>query len=339
MDHLLRNKGWLPSAKLISNVYSILLLVYSNCIIVLYFREGWNYLMELYFWILIGAILLVSLTILLARPPPKDDTTQYDYDNLDGTIGETTGENSIDKNSQKSNTEKDIEEPEEEEEIPPEVIEKIERRKWALGFVMFGSTFIMMGAILLFLSEFEFTTFLGSCMMYVGIIALIKGASFELQKDNTYNDLFSVSFFLLIFFINFILLTELLGVFGTYAWAVATADRKAGDLLLIYFLPYVIWKLVPTFGAAENIKAKSSVLFETQTVLFLSIFNYIILIVTSAEYIFWPILNQYAGPGFQVSLYLLFFTITVRMILDVVTSTPKEEDGPNFRQWLARRKK
>ena len=338
MDHLLRNKGWLPSAKLISNVYSILLLDYSNCIIVLYFREGWNYLMELYFWILIGAILLVSLTILLARPPPKDNTTLYDYDNLDGTIGETTGGNPIDTNSEKSNTKEDNEEPEEEE-LPPEVIEKIERRKWALGFVMFGSTFIMMGAILLFLSEFEFLTFLGSCMMYVGIIALIKGASFELQKDKKYNELSSIIFFLLIFFINFILLTELLGVLGTYAWAVATTDRKAGDLLLIYFLPYVIWKLVPTFGAADNLKTNRSFLLETQTVLFLTIFNYIILIVTSAEYIFWPILNQYVGPGFQVSLSLLFLTIIFRMILDIADSAPKEENGPTFRQWLAGRKK
>ena len=338
MDHLLRNKGWLPSAKLISNVYSILLLDYSNYIIVLYFREGWNYLMELYFWILIGAILLVSLTILLARPQPKENTTLYNYDNLEGSIGEKTGENPIDTNSEKSNAKEDNEEPEEEE-LPPEVIERIERRRWALGFVMFGSTFIMMGAILLFLSEFEFITFLGSCMMYVGIIALIKGASFELQKDNTYNDFFSVSFFLLIFFINFILLTELLGVLGTYAWAVATTDRKAGDLLLIYFLPYVIWKLVPTFGAADNLKTNISFLLETQTVLFLTIFNYIILIVTSAEYIFWPILNQYVGPGFQVSLSLLFLTIIFRMILDIADSAPKEENGPTFRQWLAGRKK
>tara|TARA_B100000579_G_scaffold30021_1_gene21031 strand:+ start:74 stop:991 length:918 start_codon:yes stop_codon:yes gene_type:complete len=305
---------------------------------VLYFREGWNYLLELYFWILIGAILLVSITILLARPSPKNNTNQYDYENLGGSLEETTGGNPIDKNSEKSNT-KDNEVELEEGELPPEVIEKLERRKWALGFVIFGSTFVMMGAILLFLSEFEFTTFLGSCMMYVGIIALIKGASFELQKDKKYNELSSIVFFLLIFFINFILLTELLGVFGTYAWAVATPDRKAGDLLLIYFLPYVIWKLVPTFGAADNLKTNRSFLLETKTVLFLTIFNYIILIVTSAEYIFWPILNQYAGPGFQVSLYLLFFTITVRMILDIATSTPKEEDGPNFRQWLARRKK
>ena len=58
-------------------------------------------------------------------------------------------------------------------------------------------------------------------------------------------------------------------------------------------------------------------------------------IVTSAEYIFWPILNQYVGPGFQVSLSLLFLTIIFRMIWDIADSAPKEENGPTFRQWLA----
>ena len=305
----------------------------------LYFREGWNYLLELYFWILIGAILLVSITILLARPSPKNNANQYNYDNLEVSLEETTGENPIDKNSEKSNTKDNDVEPDEEE-LPPEVIEKLERRKWALGFVIFGSAFVMMGAILLFLSDFEFTTFLGSCMMYVGTIALIKGASFELQKDKKYNELSSVVFFLLIFFINFILLTELLGVLGTYAWAVATPDRKVGDLLLIYFLPYVIWKLVPTFGAADNAKSDKAFLLETRTAVSLTIFNYIILTITSAEYIFWPILNQYAGPGFQVSLYLLFFIIASKIILNMLLfSRTGEADRPNFRQWLARRKK
>ena len=271
--------------------------------------------MELYFWILIGAILLVSLTILLARPPPKDNTTKYDYENLDGLIGDTIGGNPIDTNSEESNTKDENKEPEEEE-LSPEVIEKIERRRWTLGFVMFGCTFIIMGAILLFLSKIEFTTFLGSCMMYVGIIALFKGASFELQKDKKYTGFFSAVFFLLIFFINFILLTELLGVLGTYAWAVTTANRKAGDLILIYLLPYFIWKIVPTFGAADNVKNKSPngldftwLLVNFQSASFIAISNYILLIATSQEYVFWPIMNQYAGPGFQMSLYLILYSM------------------------------
>ena len=58
----------------------------------LYFREGWNYLMELYFWIIIGALLLVSLTIYFARPSPNN-TNIYNYDNLEGQIGEISGGN------------------------------------------------------------------------------------------------------------------------------------------------------------------------------------------------------------------------------------------------------
>ena len=277
----------------------------------LYFREGWNYLLELYFWILIGAILLVSITILLARPPPKTNTKQYD--NLEGFVGETPGNNSVNNNSNKSNIEENAEEPE--EELPPEVIEKIERRRWALGFVMFGSAFAMVGSIILFLLDYEFTTFLGSCMIYVGIIALCKGASFELQKDNKYTKLSSTGFYLFIFFINFILLTDLLDVIGNYAWAVMGFNRKIGDLILIYLLPYLIWKLVPTFGVSEDLDNNSKefdygwLAINLQTAVFFSIFNYIILVVTSLEYIFWPVLNQYAGPGFQMSLYLIIISI------------------------------
>ena len=281
--------------------------------------------MELYFWILLGAILLVSLTILLARPAPSN-TKKYNYENLEGYIGETTGEKPVNTNSNQSNIEENTEEPE--EVIPPEVIEKIERRKWTLGFVMFGSTFIMMGAILLFLSEFEFTTFLGSCMMYVGIIALIKGGSFELQKDNTYNSLFSVGFFLLIFFMNLILLSELLGVLGTYAWAVSTTNRKIGDLALIYLLPYVIWKVVPTFGSSDDVSEKSFYKLDIWNTSIFAIFNYILLIASSQEYVFWPILNQYVGPGFQMSLYLILISILGHFaVLINSTKTKNIRDG------------
>ena len=62
------------------------------CRNVLYFREGWNYLLELYFWILIGALLLVSLTIYFARPS-QSNTNKYNYNNLEGQIGQMPGAN------------------------------------------------------------------------------------------------------------------------------------------------------------------------------------------------------------------------------------------------------
>ena len=60
------------------------------CKNVLYFREGWNYLLELYFWIIIGALLLVSLTIYFARPV-RSNTSKYKYNNLEGQIGQIPG--------------------------------------------------------------------------------------------------------------------------------------------------------------------------------------------------------------------------------------------------------
>ena len=283
------------------------------CRIVLYFREGWNYLLELYFWILIGALLLISLTIYFARPPPSN-TNKYNYNNFDGQIGQMPGgspsksdETDVKKNDKQKADYAD-------EKLNEEITKEIERRRWALSFVIFGSAFTMAGAILLLLFDDKIMAFLGSCMIYIGLIALIKGISFELQKDNTYNSQLSIFFFLIIFFINFILLTDLLEVLGTYAWTVASPARKAGDLALIYILPYVVWKLVPTFGNDEKSKAKPLYKINFSSLLILSLFNYVILVFTSLEFIFWPQLNQYVGPGFQISMVLIILSIVIAMI-------------------------
>ena len=45
----------------------------------LVFLEGWYYVMELYFWLILGAILLISLTILVARPQKQ----KYEDEMLD----------------------------------------------------------------------------------------------------------------------------------------------------------------------------------------------------------------------------------------------------------------
>ena len=279
----------------------------------LYFREGWNYLLELYFWIILGAILLVSLTILLAKPTRKNNT-ENDYEALDGLVNDTAGITpSSDRNNQIDEESED--ETPIEEDVSPEIIEKIQRRKWALGFTMFGSTFMLVGAIILFLMDYEFTTFLGSCMIYVGIIALLKGASFELQKDNSSNRLFSALFLLFLFFINFILLTDLLGVVGTYAWAISMTTRKIGDLGLIYLLPYIIWKVVPTFGASKDVERKnffSDYLFWNSIIF--AVFNYFMLILTTFQYLHWPVLRQYAVHGFQLSLYLILATLLINSL-------------------------
>ena len=309
------------------------------CRNVLYFREGWNYLLELYFWIIIGALLLVSLTIYFARPS-QSNTNKYNYNNLEGQIGQTPGGNPLkseETDVKKSDKQKadDVD-----DKLNEEIIKKIERRRWALSFVIFGSAFTMAGAILLLLFDDEIMAFLGSCMIYIGLIALIKGISFELQKDNTYNGQISIFFFLIIFFINFILLTDLLEVLGTYAWTVASPSRKAGYLALIYILPYVVWKFVPTFGIDEKSKAKPLYQINFRSLLLLSLFNYIILLATSLEFIFWPQLNQYVGPGFQISMVLLILSIVIELIwphgkeqLVMDTEIDNEEEGRAIRDF------
>ena len=278
---------------------------------VLYFREGWNYLLELYFWILIGALLLVSLTIYFARPPPSN-TNKYNYDTLDGQIVNSLGhENPHIVDEQKHQNEEDNKESE--EEITKDEIIKIEKRRWALGFVILGSSFTMFGAILLFVLDYDFTNFLGSCMMYVGIISLIKGMSIELQKDNNLNELFSSVFFILIFFINFFLLTDLLNVIGSLPWSLRSDTGKLGDLALIYILPYFIWKLVPTFGNSQINYDDRFYFIKVQSAVRFCIFNYALLIATSLEFIMLPILNQYISGGFQASLYLVLYSITINL--------------------------
>ena len=101
---------------------------------------------------------------------------------------------------------------------------------------------------------------------------------------------------------------------GTYAWTVASTSRKAGDLALIYILPFIVWKLVPTFGSDDKSKAKPLYHINFRSLVLLSLFNYIILLVTSLEFIFWPQLNQYVGPGFQISMVLLILSIVIELI-------------------------
>ena len=172
----------------------------------------------------------------------------------------------------------------------------------------------MFGSILLFLSDLDFIIFLGSCMIYIGIIALIKGASFELQKDKVYYNSYSIIFLLIIFLMNFIMLTELLEVIGTYAWAVASMNRKIGDLSLVYLLPYIIWKIVPTFGASEGLPNNRYYTLNLRKTLCFFIFNYFLFLLTSIEIIFWPVMKQYTEPAIQVGLFLILINICTDII-------------------------
>lgn len=202
------------------------------------YYSGWNYLLELYFWLILAALLLVSITIYFGRPKTNQNQ-DIDMELLEGTI------DSLDAPKSDYNTSNDVEEGKEiiEEEKTPEILIAEEKRNWAVSFAVFGLIFIMFGAMILFLSDSEFSVFLGSCMIYVGILSLIKGISFQISQEKY---IINNSISLVVFFINFFLLFHLLGVIGNEPMMEKSEGRKFGDFILVYVLPYALWRIVPS---------------------------------------------------------------------------------------------
>ena len=205
------------------------------------YYSGWNYLLELYFWLILAALLLVSITIYFGRPKATNQNQNIDMELLEGTIDRLDAPNSG------YNISHDVEEEKEEDiiedEKTPEVLIAEEKRNWAVSFAVFGLIFIMFGAMILFLSDSEFSVFLGSCMIYVGILSLIKGISFQISQDK---HIINNSISLVVFFINFFLLFHLLGVIGNEPMMEKSEGRKFGDFILVYVLPYALWRIVPS---------------------------------------------------------------------------------------------
>ena len=271
-------------------------------------------MMELYFWVILAAIFLVSMTILLARPSHSKylETQTYDLEEASGTEEISEG---IDNPDEMDDHEEEPE-PDEEIEILPEVIKK----QWAISFAVFGLIFIMFGGIVLWIFDLEFTTFLGSCMIYVGMMSLIKGISFQIPEERTIITGFMP---VLIFGINFFLLDTLLGVIGQSAWMVQTDERRAGDLFLIYILPYLMWRIVPSFSKKKSEPTEEddeysprysrlrNFLPQSMKLVF---FTYLIFNITN-NYIFIPSLRQYAKVGFDIGIYFVAISLVIRIII------------------------
>jgi hypothetical protein len=268
------------------------------------------------------------MTILLARPSHSKylETQSYDLEEASGTEEISEG---ID-NPDEMDDHKEEPEPDEEIEIPPEVIKK----QWAISFAVFGLIFIMFGGIVLWIFDLEFTTFLGSCMIYVGMMSLIKGISFQIPEGRVIITGFMP---VLIFGINFFLLGVLLGVIGQSAWMVQTDERKAGDLFLIYILPYLMWRIVPSFSKKKSEPSEEDDEYSSgysrlrnflpQSMKFV-IFIYLIFNITS-NYIFIPSLRQYAKVGFDIGIYFVAISLIIRIIitfLEYRVGEPKEAD-------------
>ena len=289
--------------------------------------EGWNYVMELYFWILLGSILLVSLTILLARPSHSKYLEEQSYD-----LEEASGTEEVSEGMDNPDEMDDQEEPEPEEEI--EILPEVIKKQWAISFAVFGLIFIVFGGIVLWIFDLEFTIFLGSCMIYVGMMSLIKGISFQIPEERMMITGFMP---VLIFGINFFLLDALLGVIGQSAWMVQTDGRKVGDLFLIYILPYFMWRIVPSFSKkkSETVEEENNYYsiysrlknFLPQSMIFV-IFTYLIFNITN-NYVFIPSLRQYAKIGFDIGLYIVAISLAIRTIitfLEYRVGKPKEDD-------------
>jgi len=302
---------------------------------VLSYYAGWNYLLELYFWLILAALLIISVTIFVARPKPSTPSIP-DMETNFGTGTET--DTISEKNATNLESEKEkSEEHDEEEERNTEIIIAEEKRKWSLSFAVFGLVFVMIGGILLISpvgQSQEFMVFLGSCMIYVGIMSLLKGISFQIPKEKTIiNTIMPIS----IFGINFFLLDVLLDVIG-HAWMVQSVERKAGNLFLIYGLPYLLWKAVPSFnketsGNNETETHRRRLPHERAQEYFyqygeFSLLKLNIKFVLFTFSIFWltnhlfvmPNLRQYSKVGFDIGLDLLTVILIFSILITIFTS-------------------
>ena len=272
--------------------------------------DGTNYLLEVYFWLILGAILLITLTIIFARPDPLDAEDNIEYDLKEGIATEETSYNDYNKNEELDDEEIIDKKVEETQEINVEKIKK----QWALAFTIFGLAFITVGSIVLYLFEFAFTTFFGACMIYVGIMSIAKGVTFQLSDNGWVKKIIPIG----IFFLNFGLLTGLLGVIEGrlwLPWIKLTESQRIWNIILIFILPYLIWIAVPTFNKKnkETDKGYFSLVLLNNSLKFV-VANFIILWILEFNFISLPLLRQFSKVGFDLSIDLLKITITIAIL-------------------------
>jgi len=274
--------------------------------------DGTDYLLEVYFWLILGAILLVTLTIVFARPDLSNIEDNTEYNLKEGIVNE---EKSYSDDTINENKELDEDEVINEtiDEDPEIIIEKV-KKQWALAFTIFGLAFITVGSIVLYISEFAFITFFAACMIYVGIMSIAKGLTFQLSENGWLKKIIPIG----IFFLNLILLTGLLSVVEDrfwLPWIKLTELQRVGNVFLIFILPYLIWIAVPTFN--KNIKEEK----ETDLPLNLLnnslkfvIANFVILWILNFNFISLPLLRQFSKVGFDLSIDLLKITIVIAVL-------------------------
>jgi hypothetical protein len=167
-------------------------------------------------------------------------------------------------------------------------------------------------------------------MIYVGIMSLLKGISFQIPKEKTIiNTIMPIS----IFGINFFLLDVLLDVIG-HAWMVQSVERKFGNIFLVYGLPYLLWKAVPSFNkktgeskdVAEIRNDRRESGFLKDIIFPLLKLNIIFVLFTFT--LFWltnhifvmPNLRQYSKVGFDIGLDILTVILIFSILITIFTS-------------------
>lgn len=272
----------------------------------LIFLDGANYLLEVYFWLILGAILLVTLTIVFARPDPSQLNDNNEYDLKEGIVAEKVSDND------RANTQRkeiDDNEPNEDSiEEEPELLIEQAKKQWALAFTIFGLSFMTIGSIVIYFFEYTFTTFFGACMIYVGVMSIVKGLTLQLSESGITKKVIPI----VIFFLNFGLISLVLYLteINVLPWTMLSTNDRTSYLFVIYVLPYLIWVIVPSFSTTKEVKPtyfKASSILKSNLKFLL--FNIIIISILNLNLISLPFLRQISKGALTISLYFLVVTV------------------------------
>lgn len=281
-----------------------------------------NYLLEVYFWLILGAILLVTLTIIFARPDPSQLNDNTEYDLKEGTVDEKTSDNDG-ANTQRKEIE-DNEPNEESIEKEPELLIEQAKKQWALAFTIFGLSFMTIGSIVIYFFEYTFTTFFGACMIYVGVMSIVKGLTLQLSENGITKKVTPI----LIFFLNFglISLVLYLNEINARPWMMISNIDRISYLFVIYVLPYLIWTIVPSFSTTKEVKPTSlDALSLLKNNLKFVLFNLIIIIILNLNLISLPFLRQISKGALSISIYFLVVTVLFETMAFMIKLTQSNE--------------
>jgi len=313
---------------LISNVHNILKAIDACGRIMLIFLDGANYLLEVYFWLILGAILLVTLTIVFARPDPSEYKDNTDYVLREG-IGTEKASNKDYTNIGRKEVDDKKQNKEKIEEEPEVLIQRI-KKQWALAFTIFGLSFVTGGGIVIYFFEYTFTTFFGSCMIYVGVMSIVKGITLQLSEERLVKEVIPI----VIFFLNFGLISIVLYLIevNIQPWMMMDNITQFSYLLVIYVLPYLIWTVVPSFNTTKKwgVDFNASSLLKNN--LKFTFFNLIILIILNQDFISQPLLRQLTKAALELSINVLMITLLFETVALLRRARTKSDEADKIEE-------